>query len=206
MGCSSSASTSHHLSTVALWRGILSPSRRSIKAVTSLGPDDSLHHILLCRTSSLDFLCSGFPFSLLLNIFHGITAICLKFVFYFSTPPRRRPLRVCFVTPLHWQPPSTPTSLKQISTCVTSSSKDTRCAGASTTSTASICVLHTASKGMEFKRGLSWSDTPARSTRVMIKKLQVRGMGTQTRDMAQQAIHHINTHPDDTADETYCLR
>jgi len=166
----------------------------------------------LCITSScvvlrlLDFLLLRLLFySLLLNIFHSITALCLSLFSNSQLHPADSD-DFAFVTPLHWQPRSTPASPKSIPKCVISSSKDTQCAGASTTSTASTCVPHMASKGTEFRRGLSWLDMLVRSTRAMIKKLRVQGAGTQTPVMAQQAIHHINTPPEDTADETYCLR
>lgn len=205
MSCSSSASTSHSqllpygVEYSLHFVGVLRQSQPSIQMTLYI----TSSCVVLCP---LNFLHQDISFRLLINTFHSITALCLNLFSNSQISPRRRPLQLCFVTPLHWQLSSTPNSPKPISTCVTSSSKDIQCAGASITSTTSICVRHMANKGMEFKRGLSWLDTPARDTQITIKKLQVRGMATRTQDMAQQATRHITTRTGDIADETYCLR
>lgn len=106
-----------------------------------------LHHLALCRLPSLEFLCSDFSFSLLLNIFHNLTAVYLRPFHNSCQSVRRTP------PPLLLFPHYTSTSSQHsISPCAISSLNGTQCAAAYTTSTMSTCARHTVSKGTQFKR------------------------------------------------------
>lgn len=61
-----------------------------------------LHHLALCCLPSLDFPCSGFSFSLLLNIFQTLTAINLR-PFIAPANPSCLPLDHCAVNPTSHQ-------------------------------------------------------------------------------------------------------
>ena len=94
-----------------------------------------------------------------------------------------------------------------LSRCATSSSKDTRSADASTTSTASICAPHMVRKATIYKRGPSSSAMPAKNTQRTSLKLQTRGVDIQILGTEQPVTdHRIDTPPGTIADETCCLR
>ena len=162
-----------------------------------------LHHLALCRLPSLDFPCSGFSFSLLLNIFHNLPAIHLNPLHNFWQPLLPTPLLLRLL-PYYSSTPS----YYSISSCAISSLNGTQCAAAYTTSTMSTCALHTVSKGIQYRREQSWSATPVRntpSTKHQQNHLQV--VAIRIRVMERQATVHIDTtHHGGIGDETYCLR
>lgn len=162
-----------------------------------------LHHLALCRLPSLEFPCSGFSFSLLLNIFHNLLAIHLNPLHNVWQPLLRTPL------PLRLLPHySSTSSYYSISPCAISSLNGTQCAAAYTTSTMSTCALRTVSKGTQYKREQSWSAMLVRN--ILNTKHQqnhLRVVAIRIRVMERQAMVHTDTtRHGGIGDETYCLR
>jgi hypothetical protein len=170
---------------------------RDYKAVASHGPDDSFGS--LSPASTFRFHCSDFPFSLLSSSFHIISATYLALLYNLY-------INIHFPSPAGIGPSLYYLNLRQApSVCATSSSRNTRSAGASTTSTASTCVPHMANKGMEYKSEQFWSVTPATNTQ-RVRRHTTPNMATRIRAMEQQATRRIGSlHVATTAgDETCC--
>jgi hypothetical protein len=158
-----------------------------------------LHHLPLCRLHSLDFLAQA-PLSVcsLIYFITSLPSIPGCFITSLLHPA------YCFVTPLHFGIHQTLT----LSQCVTSLSKNTRCADVSTTSTVSTCARLTVKRDIRYKREqFSWA-TLAKGILLLTKhnKHRIRETDTQTLAMARQAIAHTPTLLAGTEDETYCLR